>query len=555
MRLSEQPEILRNTVQKPLVYKRRVDRSPRRTHVGTVTRDEDSTEPTARLEFVDVATGEPVCPAPPERTTSDGTAPSGRIVVDLGGVAVEVDPEDVLTHDGKHPRRRRYRVDLDSPADYRGRAEAKAALRATTQAGTSKKRPRLFRETFDNAKAAAHEFYKSNENFFDHVRDPFDGLREWMDGVEVQLGKRARRLSQTPAGRRILEEPLAERAITLALAYVFGRARGRRWDAVDWHLVDLLGESLEPYFEDPGDATPSRRGLYWRPIVGTITAEQLDDLSPEARAQISEWEGSEEVRRALADLRDAYAQNQACIPPELHAIVERRIAEWDRWTGDPSQIPEYACEPDERSGGYTCNYPAVAGELREIERACRRPYDPDWALPEARQGTPGFPDVSAGPEDSWSAQEEPPFPADPPSEDSPMDLTAELGTELEAHKPPPDDTDHLPEPDFSVDLEAPSPISERSSPAIAERLRLLTDDGRAFGGPSDAVLRRRVTDGVVYQLELRQCGKKNRRTGVPWCTCMRHFPERGHGPYWYAYFVDRSGTRRSKYLGKTFRRL
>lgn len=536
---------------KPLVYKVFLDRGASTFHPRHVAaRDDDAIEPTARLEFVDVATGESVCPAPPERTTSDGAAPTGRIIADLEGVEVEIDSEDLLGSRGEHPRRRRYQFDLDSPADYQAQARARAAA-LSSETATAKRKPRLFRETFDNAKEAAREFYRGNEDFFDHVHDPFDALRDWMDGIEVRVGKRARRLSQTPAGRRILGEPHAEHAITLAIAYVFGRAKGRRWDAVDWREIERLGEAMEPYFEAPYDSTPSRGGLYWRPIVGTVAPEQLDDLSPEARAQLAKWEGAEEVRQVLAELRETYERNRDCIPPELRSIAERRIAEWDRWAQNPSRIPEYACEPDERTAGYECNYPSVAGELREIERACRTVYDPDWALPEAQRGTPGFPDVSRGPEDPWVGSDEPPFPTEPPPEDEALDgPMLEFGIPFTDLDPPPEEPPPPPGPDASIDLDAPPSTSGVS---LAPRMRLLADDGKAFGSSSDAIVRRRETNGVVYQLEYRACGKRNRRTGQPWCACLRDFPASAHGPYWYAYFIDRTGTRRSKYLGKTFR--
>ena len=59
------------------------------------------------------------------------------------------------------------------------------------------------------------------------------------------------------------------------------------------------------------------------------------------------------------------------------------------------------------------------------------------------------------------------------------------------------------------------------------------------------VLRRGLT------LELRTCGKRNPDTSTPWCWCMTDFPERGHGPYWYAYWREpESGRRRSRYIGK-----
>lgn len=70
-----------------------------------------------------------------------------------------------------------------------------------------------------------------------------------------------------------------------------------------------------------------------------------------------------------------------------------------------------ACDDDGSGGGddtgstsstsTTDDYPSVTGELRELQEACERSYDPDWAEPEGRAGAPGFPDLTAGPEDPY----------------------------------------------------------------------------------------------------------------------------------------------------------
>jgi len=558
----------------------------------------DADTPLARLEFVDVVTGEPVRPAPPDRVESDGAAPTGRVVAEIEGIEVEIDPEDLVGGGEGHPRERRFRFDIESPTDYPARAREKAAVRAKARVRKPKK-PQAFHATFRSAKEAAREFYVANENFFDHVLDPFDGLREWMDGVEVKLGRSTRRLSRTPTGQRILTEQHAEYAIQQALVYVFGKARGRRWDAVDWRSIELLGAALEPYFEQPSGDEPSRGGLYWRPVVGTATRDQLDELSAETREQLEAWEGAEEIGSALADLRVTYERNRECISPGLRRVVERRIAEWERWQSDPKQIPAYACEPDERTGGYTCNYPSIAGELHQLERACQAEYDADWAEPESRAGAPGFPDTSQGPEDPLvepqaatdadgapldderpprekpAELDEPleaargidnerprglddvPLPEAPPElDESPFEAARELDDELPSEfddvpfpeaPPEPDDLASPPvEPDGPRFTPPDRPTAEQAA-ASTKVLRLLADGGRAFGGPSSAVVERRELDGVTYQLEFRTCGKR--------CACSSDFPARGHGPYWYAYWPDRDGSRRSKYIGKGFRAL
>lgn len=361
--------------------------------------------PVARWEFVDLATGEPTTPASPHDPVPDGTAPSGRLVADFGGVQVEVDREDLAGPPiGRHPREQRFPFDLESPVDYRARARAKAKAERSREKRLARKMPQRkqpYRLTFNSSKAAAAEFYRENELFFDYVTDPIDGLRSWMDGIETTIGRTRvnRKLNHTEWGRKIDSQKHAQHAIEAALQYVFGRSRRRRWDEVEWGLIDALEEHLLPYFEAP-DRAPHTRGLYWRPAaVIAPTHRELDALSPEARTELTAEEGAAEVREALEALEDAYARNRDCIDPARRAVVERRISAWRRWVRDPSQIPDYACEPDPKTGGYTCDYPSVAGELRQLRRACEIPYDPNWPKELARAGTPGFPDVSGGPPD------------------------------------------------------------------------------------------------------------------------------------------------------------
>ena len=66
--------------------------------------------------------------------------------------------------------------------------------------------------------------------------------------------------------------------------------------------------------------------------------------------------------------------------------------------------------------------------------------------------------------------------------------------------------------------------------------------------PSALTDQRVEVDGVVYQQEWVKCGKA--------CWCRGAWPERGHGPYWYAYYVDpRTKRWRAVYIGKDFRQI
>ncbi|MCX4239220.1 hypothetical protein [Paraliomyxa miuraensis] len=355
--------------------------------------------PLARLEYVDVATGVPADPSEP------GTLSTGRIVADIDGETIEIDEDDLIGHGtDPDPRKRRYRFDVDSPADYPGQAQAKKTAHEAEQAASIKKdkgkkgKAALagLRATFDSPAKAAKLFYDQNIDFLENVIDPWDGLRDWMDAIEVRVGKGHRKLSKTPAGQRLLKEKHASRAIRGALAYLMGQAKGRRWDAVPWDQVERLGEVLQRYFEEPSSSEPSMSGLYWRPFAGKVRAEDLDVMTPEQRASIREQESVKEIGEQLDELKEAYERAKDCLPDDLRRVIERRIAEWSRWVEQPSKIPDYACEPDPETAGYLCNYPAVAGELRQLRRSCEDAYDPNWAAKESKEGAPGFPDTSHG---------------------------------------------------------------------------------------------------------------------------------------------------------------
>lgn len=343
----------------------------------------------ARLEFVDVATGEPRSPEAP------GTASSGQLVADLEGTAVVVDPEDVIGRPAEpDPRRRRYRFDLESPADYK--AQARRRKQVATRKPKPLRRPRVpgVQSTFRTPAAAARIFYDANAAFFDNIPDPIDGLREWADGVDVRVSKtKSKRLAKTSHGQRIFAASRGQGQIEAALRYLFGQAKGKRWAAVPWADVDRLEAALVPLYADAPGGTG---GITWRPTVGELDVATLDAMPPDVRQRVRDYESHVELKDALEKLRETYRRTRACIPAPMRRTVLHRIKAWSTWERAPQKIPAYACEPDLATGGHLCNYPAVAGELRELRRACEVAYDPDWALPDARKGEPGFPDLSAG---------------------------------------------------------------------------------------------------------------------------------------------------------------
>lgn len=362
------------------------------------------------------------------------------------------------------------------------------------------------RQTFPSAAEAARVFFTGNELYLDHIPDPIDGLRAWADGIDVVVGRggSTRRLAKSAAGRKILEARQGEPQIRAALQWVFQQAAGRRWDTVDWSAIDDLGRALEPHYEPP-DRGPATAGLYWRPMVGAgkPVAERLDELDPHDAVALGRLESETNLAEAVAELRETYADTKGCLPAGLRTLVERRISEWSAWVDDPAAIPAYACEPDEASQGYVCNYPLVTGELRELRGACRHAYDPDWFADDSDRDEPGFP----------------PAPGDPRGRAPEPDEGEAAGERLELGPLP----------------EAPAELATAACPS--EDLRQLQTDGRAYGGPARLVAETRSVGEVFYQSEWRERSGKR------------------HGPYWYGYWRDETGRRRSAYIGREFREL
>lgn len=366
------------------------------------------------------------------------------------------------------------------------------------------------RQTFDSARKAAVAFYRANELFFAYVRDPVDGLRAWADGIDVRSGRATRRLVDTKAGRAILGAPQGAPQIQAALRWVFGRAKGRRWDAVDWGAIDRLEELIEPYFEAP-DREASMPGIYWRPVDRVVpfserTPQQLAMLDADEAVALAEKESRLRLQEAVSDLRTTYSETRDCLSPALRRKVEIRIAEWSKWARDPEKVPEYACEPDASTGGYVCDWPLVTGELRELRGACRHAYDPDWL--ESQRDEPGFP-----PSADLEQVEQVPELVDAPVFDPETPAAGER-------------------PDAPTPEEPPQ---TRVGDCPIPTLRMTQDDGIAFGAPRRNVAETRQVGKVWYQHEYRT------RSG------------RDYGPYWYAYWRTRTGERTSHYIGNPFR--
>lgn len=240
------------------------------------------------------------------------------------------------------------------------------------------------RATYPSGKAAAREFYGENAAFFDNVRDPVDGVRDFLDGLN---DRRGRRVSETTAGRKILAERSGRKMIEGALALVFAQPRRKRWDAVDWHEVRRLEESLSPFYEPYGQRSAQSPTLVWKPLAA-VTDEDVGSLAPEVANLYYAQKHKKNLRELVSRLSSTFEARKGCLTPPQRKHVKARIREWTRWAKDPARVPAYACDPDPKSGGMLCDYPRIEGELARLRDACRSKYDPEWI--ELERGRPGF---------------------------------------------------------------------------------------------------------------------------------------------------------------------
>jgi hypothetical protein len=245
-----------------------------------------------------------------------------------------------------------------------------------------------WRETFPSGSKAAAEFYAGNADFFDHVRDAGDGVRDFLDGTDDSRG---RRVTETAAGRKILSARSSKAKIIGALEVIFRGSPTRKWEDVEWSELERLHAALEPYYEPYSPNEAQNPSLYWVPLAladeSTIAA-----LSSAEQNQWYAWQSRARIMELVGRIDAALKRNGKRLTARQRKAVSNRVAEWRRWSKDAAKIPSYACEPSERDGGMTCDYPEIEGELARIEAAATgKAYSADWA--EAERGKPGFQDA------------------------------------------------------------------------------------------------------------------------------------------------------------------
>jgi len=248
-----------------------------------------------------------------------------------------------------------------------------------------------FNQTYRSVRDGVKELARGNAEFIEAVTDSADGVREWMDSIDTKVGRStsSRKLSATPAGHRILGMRSGSSQIEASLSYILGQNKSRRWDKVDWDAVQDLSNALEPYVDDRElSRLGGVKGLVWRPFAALTEEEIVARLDGHELNEYLAERSRERIMESVAELERRLKAGKKCLKPWQIKVVEGRIADWKKWAKDVSRIPEYACEPDSGTGGMSCDYPLVEGELREMAKACTGGYDAYWA--DKFRGQPGF---------------------------------------------------------------------------------------------------------------------------------------------------------------------
>jgi hypothetical protein len=316
---------------------------------------------------------------------------------------VEVDPDDL------DPALDTFGVEPETTWRYRQRATEQARRGRPLERGTNLNLGQIgANTTFPSPRAAAKIFIENNAHFFENPSfedvDAYDATLDFMDGIDVRLGKRYVKLSKTRRGEQILRAGgLGGAAIARAmLEYLFGQAgKRRRWRDVPWGLVDeylqVLREAMADDAARRGAARPSSApmwyplasGLYASEDMLTLAVEQLGEANAE---RLAAWLNSQE----LYDLADrlgavlsppkgipgrAGRRARRCLGKANRKVVAARKRQIEHWAAYPAEIPSWTCvstQATEASSAALCLFPGLDEEVSRVERACDRPYDPSW---------------------------------------------------------------------------------------------------------------------------------------------------------------------------------
>ena len=348
--------------------------------------------PQARAEYRDLVTGELVRPGTP------GSMATGKYVMRIRpepGMpmeTIEVDREDL------DPAKDTYGVAKETYPRYRdiAAAQAKAKARELKRMPTFSRGQELripgARATFSSAKSAADQFLSYNPSLWAlGWADVGDYVEDWMDRTEVRVrGRRFAALNRTRRGQELLDlfrRGQNDAGMKQMLAYLFGQARGRRWDDVPWDkvdsLVEIFAEAARREADRIGDSDFLTAGvphIAWLPpaMGGAPTPEFVQSLTLKGQEYFQRHEASQRLYD-LADRLDGLLRaNRKCLSAEDRKVVRQRIKTIRGWAQRPDTMPEWACASFQEPA-QLCDLLGIEAEVSKLAAACEFGYDPAWA--------------------------------------------------------------------------------------------------------------------------------------------------------------------------------
>lgn len=366
--------------------------------------------PQAKREYRDLVTGQTVRPG------SAGSIDTGRYVMRVRPEPgepfeiVEVDRDDL------DPSKDTYGVSKETYAKHR----AMAAAQAKAKARELKRIPSFHRDaqmripgaraTFSTPQDAAEQFLSHNPSLWDlGWADVADPVEDWMDGVEVRQRWGYKALDETPRGRELLDLLHAGRndqAFREILVFLFGQARGRRWEAVSWDRIDALVDVFAESARREADRTKSSSFLaagvprieWLPPTTGFAepTGPFIQSLDERSRDHYRRWKASQDLYDLSDRIDRMLRKNRKCLTPEERKTVAARVKTIRAWAERPDTMPEWACASF-REPAEICDLLGIEAELRKLSDACEIGYDAAWAV-RGRDSEPWEPGLGVLPE-------------------------------------------------------------------------------------------------------------------------------------------------------------
>ena len=344
----------------------------------------------ARREFLDAVTGLATPRARPGalwtgrylgrfkplRTAPAVAVPVPESALDLEDVSIRIEPQAV-------PELRELAVqELAHDQELAERAKP-----------SKRQKIRGVEETYRSAGKGARELYEANV-FFEEAAasDPVDAVTDWMDSVEVRRGKSYKSLNKTKKGQAILAELASGnefKGMLDLLTWILTQNRSKRWDQVDWRMIQSLTEALA----DPWDRNVRREEFASAGAMDSFPAasgqdplaQVLGGLAPKVEQAAIVAGNLSQLELVLDEIREAYKAARSCMTKENRAVVRRRIKALEKLATEPWKIEELAvCDPQDQTR--LCGLGAIHQEAGEIMRACgEEGYQPLWPVTEARE--------------------------------------------------------------------------------------------------------------------------------------------------------------------------